>query len=80
LYIRSATTRCCWRSLLFWYGKNPTTKKRGCNSIEPDLYRLVPSSTISREDWRKVMMMMIMMLAGLAGLAGLAPLAALGPD
>lgn len=37
--------------LQIWYEKHPTTKKRGRDSIEQDLSRLVPGSVITLDDW-----------------------------
>ena len=48
---------CCVKKLLeqleIWYAKHLPRKKRGRESIEPDLSRLAPGSTISLDDWEK---------------------------
>ena len=45
-----------YRQLLYdelkiWYGKHPTTKKRGHGSMEPDLSRMMPGSVITLDEW-----------------------------
>jgi hypothetical protein len=39
--------------LEIWYAKHHPSKKRGRESIEPDLSRLAPGSTISLDDWEQ---------------------------
>ena len=43
--------RLLLEELQIWYTKHPTTKKRGRDSIEQDLSRLVPGSVITLHDW-----------------------------
>ena len=39
--------------LQIWYGKRQSTKKRGRDSIEPDLSKLAPDTAVALDDWEQ---------------------------